>query len=546
MSLLPKPTLWLLFIPFASLAAGCTDASLYSAAGAGANLPDRAALEGVVCAPLATGRYYPSRVLFVAQGGCGASSSSDTGCGSGIGGVLPGDRASLSDAIGATADRYGTATFIRWGLAGYNSYALNLMSSAFGDRADLSLAQVRYTSFNQPPPLSLPNALSLAESLVSGEMLNQCPGERARTRYSVVLLLSSADLSSQCPVGDSCHTAASCAACKAGLAVQTVRALEQQYSVGQVTVQPIYVRLDSTTDSEVQAEVAAMASAGGTQPLVADIALLKQTLLGLDLTGLDAPLELKTVVAFNRNALARSGQLLVDSDGDGLSDEEELTLGTDPLNPDTDGDGLKDGIEVRAGTDPLTPTTVNGCDPSLDADLDGLTECEERLVGTLDCMGDTDGDGLPDLVEVYSGTEPLIAEETRDGDRDGFPNFDEVRRHTDPTSTDLAFIGSHSYAYEQELQTTPQSGSDPNDPCPGRARYRIRVSNIGLVSTQATPDHEAGANEIDLFAVFAPNGTDVGNLARMHVESVVFIPPSTRRPSDPTLATPEDTFMSRP
>ena len=37
-----------------------------------------------------------------------------------------------------------------------------------------------------------------------------------------------------------------------------------------------------------------------------------------------------------------------DSDGDGLLDEEEIRLGTDPNNPDTDGDGLLDGEEVRA------------------------------------------------------------------------------------------------------------------------------------------------------------------------------------------------------
>jgi len=34
-----------------------------------------------------------------------------------------------------------------------------------------------------------------------------------------------------------------------------------------------------------------------------------------------------------------------DSDGDGLSDELELKLGTDPFNPDTDGDGIIDGEE---------------------------------------------------------------------------------------------------------------------------------------------------------------------------------------------------------
>lgn len=34
-----------------------------------------------------------------------------------------------------------------------------------------------------------------------------------------------------------------------------------------------------------------------------------------------------------------------DSDGDGLTDSQEKQLGTDPLNPDTDGDGIKDGLD---------------------------------------------------------------------------------------------------------------------------------------------------------------------------------------------------------
>ncbi len=44
-----------------------------------------------------------------------------------------------------------------------------------------------------------------------------------------------------------------------------------------------------------------------------------------------------------------------DSDNDGLSDEEEKRLGTDPQNPDTDGDGYTDGEEVRNGYSPLVP-----------------------------------------------------------------------------------------------------------------------------------------------------------------------------------------------
>lgn len=42
------------------------------------------------------------------------------------------------------------------------------------------------------------------------------------------------------------------------------------------------------------------------------------------------------------------------ADADGLSNQEEYLLGTDPSNPDTDGDGIIDGDEVAAGTDPIT------------------------------------------------------------------------------------------------------------------------------------------------------------------------------------------------
>ncbi|MBI4135320.1 hypothetical protein HY477_01130 [Candidatus Uhrbacteria bacterium] len=60
---------------------------------------------------------------------------------------------------------------------------------------------------------------------------------------------------------------------------------------------------------------------------------------------------------------------LIDSDGDGLTDLEEINIhDTDPFNPDTDGDGLFDGEEVNIyGTDPLNP----------DTDGDGFTDGEE-------------------------------------------------------------------------------------------------------------------------------------------------------------------------
>ncbi|MCG2691059.1 hypothetical protein L6249_03295, partial [Candidatus Parcubacteria bacterium] len=43
----------------------------------------------------------------------------------------------------------------------------------------------------------------------------------------------------------------------------------------------------------------------------------------------------------------------VDSDNDGLFDREEIKVyKTDPLKPDTDGDGFSDGDEVKGGYNP--------------------------------------------------------------------------------------------------------------------------------------------------------------------------------------------------
>jgi YD repeat-containing protein len=65
---------------------------------------------------------------------------------------------------------------------------------------------------------------------------------------------------------------------------------------------------------------------------------------------------LPTVTAFNTISIPGSNPN-ADPDGDGLTNAQEIALGTDPLNPDTDGDGYSDGLEVLFGTNPLDPNS---------------------------------------------------------------------------------------------------------------------------------------------------------------------------------------------
>jgi len=45
--------------------------------------------------------------------------------------------------------------------------------------------------------------------------------------------------------------------------------------------------------------------------------------------------------------------IFLDSDQDGLTDQEEKSLGTDPQKADTDSDGYSDGAEIKSGYNPL-------------------------------------------------------------------------------------------------------------------------------------------------------------------------------------------------
>ena len=88
----------------------------------------------------------------------------------------------------------------------------------------------------------------------------------------------------------------------------------------------------------------------------------------------------------------------IDSDGDGLSDEQEMILGTNLLSPDSDDDGLTDYQEVSIYlTNPLNP----------DSDGDGLSDYEEINIYNTDPLNsDSDNDGYSDKTEIDGGYNP--------------------------------------------------------------------------------------------------------------------------------------------
>lgn len=113
----------------------------------------------------------------------------------------------------------------------------------------------------------------------------------------------------------------------------------------------------------------------------------------------------------------------VDDDADGLTNADERKIGTDPSNPDTDGDKVNDGAEVLSGSNPR-----KAGDGLMDSDGDGLSNDYESERGLNWQSRDTDGDGLSDDVELAIGSNPL----DNDTDRDGVLDGKEVQLGSDP------------------------------------------------------------------------------------------------------------------
>jgi hypothetical protein len=117
----------------------------------------------------------------------------------------------------------------------------------------------------------------------------------------------------------------------------------------------------------------------------------------------------------------------------GASADITITLDGRPLTPGIFSGGIAvtaDAPAIGTREIPVTMTLVD--ESQLDDDNDGITNGQERALGTDPNKIDTDGDGMPDGWEVAHGLNPVMNDASGDPDGDGFTNLQEYNDRTDP------------------------------------------------------------------------------------------------------------------
>ncbi len=224
--------------------------------------------------------------------------------------------------------------------------------------------------------------------------------------------------------------------------------------------------------------------------------------LNFNFESLRAPYGLAGFFALNMNAIPTETGAAVDSDRDGLPDDVEFIAGLDRLSADTDGDGFSDLFEFKFASKGFDPEDADipamGCAANLDRDGDGLRECEEIFLGSDPLLPDTDGDRIPDGIELRLGMDATVHDTKIDHDFDGVLSGDEVAMGTSPLLFDEEELVVHQVHYSVVA-------GDFNEVTENRC-YDFTVQNVTLVpSLRGTgPDDVSGTNRILIFAQEEP------------------------------------------
>jgi hypothetical protein len=417
------------------------------------------------------------------------------------------------------------------------------------------------------PATDYQGALATAVRVLEADMVAAGPAENARTRY-VVLFLSDGVPEPRCtagcddgdilpdslyavcntdreiPEGDYVDITAPCPAYNQAPQilgkVRQLNDLAERYGVADIRLDTVLLFAPEEEVAAVCGDVSGfgyvreeaapllqqMALEGGGTYRDVDTAAGSET-LDFGYVAIDAPYRLSELYPVNQRAIGTATGLVPDSDGDGLSDADELTLGTDPLRVDSDGDGWGDRLEDatrRQGFDPLDALAPAwACDDTEDRDGDGLRTCEELWLGSSPILPDTDRDHVPDGLEVRMGMDPTVPDGWEDPDRDGVPNRDELRGGTHPriANDEISLLSSTSVAVaEREVLAN------------GARCYDWSVEDLRLVVPRSREEGK-GTNRVMLFLEEEPEGVGAGR--GLHHAACVeprYLGPTFRAPAD--------------
>lgn len=175
----------------------------------------------------------------------------------------------------------------------------------------------------------------------------------------------------------------------------------------------------------------------------------------------------------------RSGTVIIRATNEGTAGLLAIRV---QLTGDSDGDGIPDDVEIAAGLNPNNPV-----DALEDADHDGLSNRAEFDHGTQIRNPDTDGDGISDGEEVVAGadgfiTNPLLADSDGDGVRDAL----EIATGSDPNNPASINLA----AALSGIEVAPQSFVLTVNSVIGEASQQLTVTgrlkdgtSLGLTST---------------------------------------------------------------
>lgn len=309
------------------------------------------------------------------------------------------------------------------------------------------------------------SALNLVRSVIEGDMSQLTAGERSRTQYTVVHMTGGRPDPWACSYECCDPSVEDCDYSVCAYSIECTQTVLQE--------QVIDLRGDIEDGGALSFSFHTLFLAAGTdeendqlEPILQEMAFVGAgrferfniadtiTLDGIGLLKLSSLLEPKAIVVSNKSTLPGLEEPQKDSDGDGMADSDEASFETDPTLWDSDGDGIGDFIEILVSLNPLSadalPAVCTGIEgpPFTDDDQDTLNECEELLIGTDGSLPDTDGDGIPDWMEVTSGTDYLHNDALMDSDGDGIVNGTELKNHTDPRASDAASHLASSYRYD--------------------------------------------------------------------------------------------------